>query len=52
MDCEFQLKNLLAVIHRDGGCYTHEYGVEKSVQDAIQKVADLFSIVDKHKEEI
>ena len=28
------LKDLLAVIHRDGGHYTEEYGLEKSATDA------------------
>ncbi len=29
-----KLLNLLAVIHRDGGHYTEEHGIEKSTQDA------------------
>ena len=37
---EHHLKNLLAVIHRDGGHYTEEHGIEKSVKDATQIVAD------------
>ena len=33
------LQNLLAIIHRDGGHYTEEHGLEKSVEDAIKVVA-------------
>ena len=36
-----QLKNLLAVIHRDGGHYTEKYGINKSINDATQIVANL-----------
>ena len=36
-----QLRNLLAVIHRDGGHYTEKHGLEKSQHDAIKKVTDL-----------
>lgn len=38
---ERHLLNLLARIHGDGGHYTAEHGLEKSVSDADQKVADL-----------
>jgi len=34
-DYKYLLLNLLAVIHGDGGHYTHDHGVEKSVEDAI-----------------
>jgi len=37
---EMLLHNLLAVIHRDGGHYTGQYGIEKSVEDAIKIVVD------------
>ena len=30
--------DLLAIIHGDGGQYTGEHGVEKSVEDAIEKI--------------
>jgi len=40
---ESLLLNLLARIHRDGGHYTQEYGIEKSVQDADLKVAEAYS---------
>ena len=33
------LRNLLAQIHRDGGHYTEQHGIEKSVSDAILIVA-------------
>jgi hypothetical protein len=36
-----QLLNLLAVIHRDGGHYVGEHGVEKSVKDAMEIVSNL-----------
>ena len=32
------LNNLLAVIHRDGGHYTQEHGIEKSAKDAEKKI--------------
>jgi len=35
-----KLKNVLAVAHRDGGQYTEIHGIEKSTDDAIQKIAD------------
>jgi hypothetical protein len=37
----YLLRNLLAVIHRDGGQYTAMYGIEKSVEDAMQIVSNL-----------
>jgi len=33
MTSETMLKNLLAILHRDGGHYTVEHGVEKSYDD-------------------
>lgn len=39
MPFEQLLRNLLATIHRDGGQYTEQHGLEKSTQDAIQRVA-------------
>lgn len=35
------LLNLLARIHRDGGHYTETHGLEKSAQDAEEKIVDL-----------
>ena len=32
---EYNLRNLLAIIHRDGGHYTSEHGLEKATEDAI-----------------
>ncbi len=40
-DALFQLKNLLAVIHRDGGEHTDQVGVTQSVVDAIEVWAAL-----------
>ena len=37
------LLELLARIHRDGGQYTQEHGIEKSVQDADLIVAEVYS---------
>ncbi len=36
-----QLLNLLAVVHRDGGHYTEEHGVDKSVEDGMKIISDL-----------
>ena len=41
VDSEEMLGNLLAVIHRDGGHYTAEHGMEKSYEDAEKKVANM-----------
>lgn len=40
---ERHLLNLLARIHRDGGHYTEEHGLEKSVADADLKVAAAYA---------
>lgn len=40
------LKNLLAVIHRDGGHYTEEHGIEKSIKEARNKVRHLQMVLD------
>ena len=32
------LLNLLATIHRDGGHYVDDHGVEKATEDAMKKV--------------
>jgi hypothetical protein len=37
-EMERHLRNLLAVVHRDGGHYTSEHGIEKSVKDAMELV--------------
>lgn len=39
MDCEYkdivkEVKDLLAIIHYDGGHYTEEHGIEKSIIEA------------------
>lgn len=41
MTPEQMLRDLLAVIHRDGGHYTEEHGLQKSFDDAIQRYYDL-----------
>jgi len=37
---ERMLRNLLAVIHRDGGQYVEEHGLEQAVKDAEKIVAE------------
>lgn len=39
---EGRLHNLLARIHRDGGHYTEEHGVEKACRDADLRVAEAY----------
>ena len=36
---ERMLRDLLATIHRDGGQYTEQHGLQKSVEDAIMIVS-------------
>ena len=36
MSAEDLLRNLLAVVHRDGGHHTEAVGLDQSVEDAIQ----------------
>ena len=36
--------DLLAIIHRDGGHYTEEHGVDKSIEDAIRLSVDRLPI--------
>jgi hypothetical protein len=38
---ERDLRNLLAVIHRDGGHYVADHGMEKAVEDAMMLVPNL-----------
>ena len=35
-----KLLNMLAVVHRDGGHYTEEYGIKKSVEDVTKIIAE------------
>lgn len=42
-DYEHMLNNLLAVIHRDGGHYTGKHGVQKSAEDAMKIVAEMYA---------
>ena len=41
--CERLLLSLLARCHRDGGHHTGEVGLEQSVVDADEKVADAYA---------
>lgn len=43
------LKNLLAVIHRDGGHYVDNHGVKKATQDAIDIILDERRILEQEK---
>jgi len=40
-DTKPQLMDLLAIIHRDGGHYVAEHGLEKAQQDAIKIIYEL-----------
>lgn len=44
---EHQLLNLLARIHRDGGHYTVEHGLAKSVEDADKVICDMRAELDR-----
>jgi len=37
----FSLRNLLAVLHGDGGHHTDKVGLKQSIEDAIKKVNEL-----------
>lgn len=41
MGYENALRNLLAIIHRDGGHYAAEHGIKKAVEDAHKVWAEL-----------
>ena len=41
VDNDERLGNLLAIVHRDGGHYTEKHGVEKSYEDAKEKVSNM-----------
>lgn len=41
MTPEQMLRDLLAVIHGDGGHYTGEHGLQKSFEDALARYYDL-----------
>lgn len=43
----YHLQNLLAVIHRDGGQYTEEHGLETAVEDAHKTWGKLRSQLEK-----
>lgn len=44
------VSNLLARIHRDGGHYEAEHGVDKAVRDADRLVAEIYAERDAMKE--
>lgn len=43
LDALRMLGNLLARIHRDGGHYVFQHGLEKAVEDAEKVIADLYA---------
>lgn len=45
-----KLFSLLAVIHRDGGHYIEKHGLDESVDDAIDIIYDIYSIIEKNLE--
>lgn len=45
-DAEQLLKNLLTIIHRDGGQHTDDHGLERSVEDAAQKLTHMRALLD------
>jgi hypothetical protein len=46
-DLREKLTNLLCRIHRDGGHYLHQHGLDKACIDADTKVADLNELSDR-----
>lgn len=46
-----KLCNLLAIIHRDGGHYISEHGIDKAIDDAHLKWAKLIVLKDAMEEE-
>jgi hypothetical protein len=47
-DIDHALKNLLAIIHCDGGHYTAEHGLLKAIEDAEKKVHNMKNILAQH----
>ena len=41
-----QLRDLLAIVHRDGGHYTEEHGLKKSVEEAKQRATQYIAACD------
>ena len=42
----YDLRNLLAVIHRDGGHYFTDHGQEKAVKDGMEKVVNTYAALE------
>lgn len=51
MNTERDLRNLLAVIHRDGGHYVERNGINSAVEDALKIVSNLLVVEDAWKSE-
>ena len=45
--CENDLRNLLAVIHRDGGHYSSIHGISKACKDAEKKYYAMMELIEK-----
>ena len=48
-EAEYDFKDLLAIIHQDGGHHTHEHGLYQSRQDAIQAIFKLRREIEESK---
>jgi hypothetical protein len=42
-----QLLNILAYVHRDGGHYTMQHGIERSVDEAIRLTCERSTVLDE-----
>ena len=49
-DYEHLLNELLAIIHRDGGHYVQEHGIEKAVEDAINIINKERAVITYHRQ--
>lgn len=50
-DAVMTIKDLLAVIHRDGGQYTATHGLKKSYEAAVNKILNAFdAAIEEDKE--
>ena len=50
MDTEHLLRELLAVIHGDGGHHAHQHGLEESCRQAHERIAELRRALDTAEE--
>ena len=52
LDIRESLQNLLVIIHRDGGHYSAEHGIEKATEDAAKIIYDLREEIGNLREEL